>query len=149
KIVSLPAGTNKLLDKAFIFDYRSLAAEDHALQSITLPDTAQLRLLAQPAATLATGPQTTGNPQFPGFSSAYSPYRKSVLEFHSIPTWSFTRFWNSQLEPQLDSLKLTQAGNPVSFVPKFEDLPEDSRLWILAYEAQDSWQTSEGSPVYP
>lgn len=146
KIVSLPAGKDKVV-AASIFDYRSLAAKDHPLQPLTQPDTAQLRLLSQPAATLSTGPQTTGNPAFPDFSKAYSPYRKIIFELHSIPTRLFITFWNSQVDPQLDSLKLTQAGNPVSFVPKFEDLKKDSYFWILAYEVLDTSDT-EGSPVY-
>jgi hypothetical protein len=148
KIISLPAGKDKVV-AASIFDYRSLAAKDDALQSITEPDTAQLRLSAQPAATLSPGPQTTGNPQFPGFSQPYSPYRKSIFELHSISTNIFVRLWNLQVNRQLDSLKLAQAGNPVSFVPMFADLDYDSHSWILAYEVQDTWLARENSPVYP
>src|SRR6267143_1300179 len=124
KIVSLPAGKDKLLAKASIFDYRSLPAENRELQSIGESDTAKLRLLAQSAATLSPGPRTTGSLQDPVFSKPYFPYRKSILELHSIPTWTFTKFWNSYAEQQLGSLRLTQAGNPVSFVPRFVDLSE-------------------------
>ena len=142
RITSLRAGAGKSLTGASIFDYRSLLDKDQ-LQTITPADSAEVRLLAQPHS-LKPGPQTTGNPGPVDPTQSFYPYRKSVLELHSIPTWSFIQFWTPNVEPQLKSLKLTQAGNPVSFVPKFKESPEgdDRYFWILAYEIQDTSLTS-------
>src|SRR5262249_4902837 len=110
KLISLPAGKGKSLAKASIFDYRSVAERDHPLQSIEESDSAEFRISAQPSQDLTPGPETTGSPQPFDFSKPYSPHRKSILEFHSVPTNAFTDFWNPRIERLLSSLKLTQAG---------------------------------------
>jgi hypothetical protein len=150
KILSLPAGQGKSLGACSILDYRSLSAGNSQLLSLRAPDSAELRLVAQPHPTLSPGPQTTGNPQNPDYSQPYSPDRKNVLEFHSIPTRSFIQFWNSQVGRQLDALKLVQGGDPVSFVPVLNESADarDRYAWILAYEVQDASST-DAPYIYP
>ena len=130
------------LDKASVYDYLAFLKRDK-LTELGYADATKLGLSWEPSWFLQSGPSTSGNSQFTDYRSEYIPTRKSVLQIHALPSWTFTKIWNRCAQPLLDDLKRVDAGNPASFLPRFHEFDpgSNSRFWTQALLAVDS---SEG-----
>jgi hypothetical protein len=104
-------------------------------------ETNALRLTVRPSATLRSGPAATGSPNIVA-SAAYSPVRKLILEIWSSPTRVFIAGWNGLAEVVFSSLKQNNAGNPVSFLPKFTPTPSSAAIFVMSYDLLDGVASS-------
>jgi hypothetical protein len=105
-------------------------------------ETSALRLVVRPSATLRPGPAATGSPNIVA-STAYSPVRKLIFEIWSSPTRVFIAGWNGLAEVILSSLRQNDAGNPVSFLPKFTPTSPSPASWVMSYDLLDGVASHE------
>jgi hypothetical protein len=110
-------------------------------------ETSAIRLVVRPAFGLCSGPGTTGAPDVPT-SSPYSPVRKLVLEIWSTPTRIFVSAWNGFADILRLSLRQNQAGNPVSFLPKFTSSPSTASC-VMSYELYDAVVSGDQDKPFP